>query len=52
MKLLKTLYEKVKKEPAPYYFNYSVGTIVMKPIRKWLTNTVAATIWMTCAMIC
>lgn len=51
MKLLKTLYEKVKKEPAPYYFNYSVGTIVMKPIRKWLTNTVAANCPFNCIRI-
>lgn len=41
MKLLKYLYEKIQKKPAPYYYNYSILTIVMKPIRKWLTNTLA-----------
>lgn len=42
MKLLKFLYEKINKKPAPYYYDYSIFTIVMKPIRKWLTNTLAA----------
>lgn len=42
MKLLKSLYERINKKPAPYYYNYSLFTIVMKPIRKWLTNTLAA----------
>ena len=41
MKILKWIYEKKNKKPAPYYFDYSVITIISKPIRKWLTNTVA-----------
>lgn len=51
MKLIKHLYEKVYKKPAPYYFNYSVLTIVMKPIRKWLVNTVAANCPFNCVRI-
>ncbi len=42
MKLLKWLYEKKNKKPAPYYYDYSIFIILMKPIRKWLTNTLAA----------
>ena len=42
MRLLKAIYEKTHNKPAPYYYNYSIGTILFKPIRKWLTNTVAA----------
>lgn len=41
MKLLKNLYEKRTGKPAPYYYNYSPLTVVAKPIRKWLTNSVA-----------
>lgn len=51
MKILKILYEKVKGKPAPYYYNYSVGEIVMKPIRKWLTNVVAANCPFNCIRI-
>ena len=42
MKLLKFAYEKITKNTAPYYFNYSLFTILCKPIRKWFTNVVAA----------
>ena len=42
MRLLKWLYEKTEGKPAPYYFDYSLWTIISKPIRKWLTNTLAA----------
>ena len=42
MKLLKKIYEKKTGKPAPYYYNYSLLTIVAKPIRKWMTNVVAA----------
>lgn len=42
MKLLKWLYEKKNKKPAPYYYDYSFFTIIFKPLRKWLTNTLAA----------
>lgn len=41
MKLIKFLYEKITKKPAPYYFDNSLLTLLLKPIRKWLTNTVA-----------
>ena len=41
MKLLKFAYEKINGRPAPYYYNYSLLTIIGKPIRKWLTNVVA-----------
>lgn len=41
MKILKWLYEKKMKRSAPYYFNYSIATIIKKPIRKWITNSIA-----------
>lgn len=41
MKILKFAYEKIKHEEAPYYFNYSALTIIGKPIRKWITNSLA-----------
>lgn len=41
MKLLKWMYEKIHKSPAPYYYNYSILTVIKKPIRKWITNSVA-----------
>ncbi len=42
MKLLKFIYEKTHKRPAPYYYNYSLWKIILKPFRKSLTNKVAA----------
>lgn len=51
MKLLKFLYEKIKKEPAPYYYDYNLLTIITKPIRKWLTNVVAANCPFNCVRI-
>ena len=42
MRLLKIAYEKSTGKPAPYYFDYSLLTIIAKPIRKWITNVVAA----------
>lgn len=42
MKLLKFLYEKLTGKKAPYYFNYSILTIIAKPFRKYFTNVVAA----------
>lgn len=41
MKLLKFAYEKIKGESAPYYYDYSILTIISKPIRKWTTNVLA-----------
>lgn len=41
MKLLKWIYEKKTGEEAPYYFNYSALTIIVKPIRKFVTQVLA-----------
>ena len=41
MRLLKYAYEKINKRPAPYYYDYSIITAIKKPIRKWITNSVA-----------
>ena len=41
MFLLKFAYEKIKKKPAPYYYNYSVFKVFGKIIRKWAVNAVA-----------
>lgn len=41
MIIAKWIYEKVKKQPAPYYYNYSLWAIFMKPIRKFFTNAIA-----------
>ena len=51
MRLLKAIYEKTHNKPAPYYYNYSLGTIIFKPIRKWMTNTVAANCPFNCIRI-
>ena len=42
MRLVKYLYEKTHKKKAPYYYNYSIFKIIIKPIRKWFTNVFAA----------
>lgn len=41
MKLLKFAYEKIKGQPAPYYYNYSILTAIKKPIRKWVAQRLA-----------
>lgn len=41
MLLVKRLYEKVKGKPAPYYYNYSILTIMVKPIRKFIAQVLA-----------
>ncbi len=51
MKLLSFLYKLIKKKDPPYYFNYSVFTILLKPIRKWITNVVAANCPFNCVRI-
>lgn len=51
MKLLKTIYEKVKKKPAPYYYDYSVVKIVGKPIRKWIAQCLAPNCVFNCVRI-
>ena len=35
MRPLKAIYKKIYNKPAHYY-NYSLGIILFKPIRKWL----------------
>ena len=42
MKLIKWSYEKTHQCEAPYYFDYSVLTVIIKPIRKFFTNVVAS----------
>jgi len=51
MRILKWIYEKRHKKSAPYYYNYSIFTVIFKPIRKWLTNTVAANCPFNCIRI-
>lgn len=51
MKLLKKLYEVKTGSPAPYYYEYSIGTIIAKPIRKWITNAVAPACPFNCIRI-
>lgn len=51
MKLVKWLYEKIKKEEAPYYYNYSLLKIIAKPLRKYFTNVVAANCPFNCIRI-
>ena len=51
MKLVKFLYEKITKKKAPYYFNYGPLKIVLKPIRKYFTNVVAANCPFNCIRI-
>lgn len=41
MKLLKFIYEKKTGRPAPYYYNYSILTIINKPIRKFFAQVIA-----------
>ena len=51
MNILKVIYEKKKGKSAPYYFNYSVFTIIGKPIRKWMTNVIASNCPFNCIRI-
>lgn len=41
MIVLKFIYEKLKQKPAPYYYNYSLLTILAKPIRKFIAQVLA-----------
>ena len=41
MLLAKWLYEKVKGKTAPYYYSYSILTIMVKPIRKFVSQVLA-----------
>lgn len=40
MRLLKFIYEK-KGKSVPYFCNYSILTIIVKPIRKWVAQCLA-----------
>lgn len=51
MRLLKWSYEKIYRKPAPYYYNYSVVKILLKPIRKWFVNVFAANCPFNCVRI-
>ena len=41
MKILKYMYEKYTGRKASYYYSYSLGTILMKPIRKFVAQVIA-----------
>ncbi len=41
MKLLKYAYEKIKGNPAPYYYDYSIIKVMGKPLRKWVAQVLA-----------
>lgn len=41
MKLLKIIYEHINGKPAPYYYDYSLGLVIGKPIRKWVAQCLA-----------
>lgn len=41
MKLLKAAYEKITGKEAPYYYSYSILTIIGKPIRKFVAQVLA-----------
>lgn len=51
MRVLSLIFKKIKKKEPPYYFNYSIWTIITKPIRKWITNVVAANCPFNCIRI-
>ena len=51
MKVLRWMYKKIKGQDPPYYFDYSIGTIIAKPIKKWITNVVAANCPFNCVRI-
>ena len=51
MRLLRFIYEKRTGKQAPYYYNYSIGKIIMKPIRKWFTNKIAYNCPFNCVRI-
>lgn len=42
MRILKAIYEKTYNKSAPCFYNYSLITIMLKSIRKWLANSLAA----------
>ena len=38
--IYKLTHRKCKEEDIPYYYKYSLWTIIMKPVRKWLSAVV------------
>lgn len=51
MFILKWLYEKVKGKPAPYYYNYSLLTVLCKPVRKFIAQVLAPNCPFNCIRI-
>lgn len=51
MKILKLVYEKITRKEAPYYYNYSILTIIIKPFRKFMANVVASNCPFNCMRI-
>lgn len=51
MILAKWLYEKVKGKPAPYYYNYSLLTVLCKPVRKFIAQVLAPNCPFNCIRI-
>lgn len=51
MYLLKKIYEKKRSKSAPYYYNYSIFTIIKKILRKWITQSLAPNCVFNCIRI-
>lgn len=51
MNIKKIIYEKLTKRSAPYYYDYSIFKILIKPLRKWLVNVVAANSPFNCVRV-
>lgn len=51
MKVAKKIYEKITGKKAPYYYDYSILKIMSKPLRKYVTNTLAANCPFNCVRI-
>ena len=41
MKLLKSIYERTTGKTAPYYYDYSIVSIICKPVRKFVCQVIA-----------
>lgn len=41
MKLLKSIYERTTGKTAPYYYDYSIVSIICKPFRKFVCQVIA-----------
>lgn len=51
MRIAKWFYEKINKKEAPYYYSYSLFKVIVKPVRKYFTNVVAANCPFNCVRI-